>query len=621
MVAPIDRRPNAKVGHRPKRERVSRPTYGLGQFFVEYSLRRRSEGPEHTMEAGMNNRNGFALVATLLVMMLITVVVAASVTGAAAAIRATDLDYRNSKVFYAAEAGAEAIMAQLHDALEDASLDDDELAAITAPTITGFTYTNFSVQKVGAIVIERITDGAFAGLYSLTQRIDIHSEVSDASNNLSAIIVSAKAQAIPIFQFGIFYEKDLEMTNGPPMEFAGWVHSNGSIYISSNNAWYRDAITTPNMAIHNRKDDNGVLNGVYVNDASGNEIQLDFDSRTIPDPAAFRSESDAKFDNRLKTNAYGVDTLRVPLPTGMSPVVVMQPRQVGDVDLVKKAKFAWKADWYIEVDLNSINNTGGDLCSAMTTIRDGGETLPSNAECGNMFTWTWEAFYEGREQRRADVFDINMAQLFAWIGADASKATSIFYVTFNGGGGYDPSGDGLYPIVRVFNGNQLGSPITVATDHPFYVLGDYNVNNWQPAAMVGDAITFLSNAWSDAAHAGPGMTIAANTEINIAILAGHSATACDWFNCGANPYGGGVENYPRFIENWETAPSKILTYRGSLVSLSTSQMAAGQWSYGIYYTAPTRNWMFDTRFEDPANLPPGTPVVGNVIHTAFRPAY
>ncbi len=58
-----------------------------------------------------------------------------------------------------------------------------------------------------------------------------------------------------------------------------------------------------------------------------------------------------------------------------------------------------------------------------------------------------------------------------------------------------------------------------------------------------------------------------------------------------------------------------------LVSLSTSQKAVRLWSYGIYYTAPTRNWMFDTRFEDPANLPPGTPVVGNVIHTAFRPAF
>ena len=566
----------------------------------------------------MNNRNGFALVATLLVMVLITVVVAASVTGAAAAIRATDLDYRNTKVFYAAEAGAEGIMAQLHDALEDASLDDDELAAVTAPTIPGFTYTNFSVQKVGGIVIERVTDGAFAGLYSLTQRVDIHSEVMDGSDNVSGIIVSAKAQAIPIFQFGIFYEQDLEATNGPAMEFAGWVHANGNIYASSNNAWYRDAITTPNMLIHDRKDANNVYNGVYVNDASGNEVQLDFDSRTIPDPAAFRSESDAKFDNRVKTNAYGVDTLRIPLPTGMPPIVIMQPRQAGDVDQVKKAKFAWKADWYIEVNLTPINNVGTNLCNAMTSIRDGGQTLPSNIECDNIFTWTWEAFYEGREQRQADVLDINLAQLFAWTGTDASKMTEIFYVTFTGVGGYDPSADGVYPIVRVFNGGQLGNPITLTTDRPFYIQGDYNVTNWQSSAMVGDAISILSNIWSDAAHSGPALTVAASTEVNIAILAGHSATACDWFDCGANPYGGGIENYPRFIERWQ---GKTLTYRGSLVSLSTSVMAIGQWSYGSYYTAPTRNWMFDTRFEDPANLPPGTPVVGNVIHTAFRPAY
>jgi hypothetical protein len=136
--------------------------------------------------------------------------------------------------------------------------------------------------------------------------------------------------------------------------------------------------------------------------------------------------------------------------------------------------------------------------------------------------------------------------------------------------------------------------------------------------MVGDAINLLSNAWTDAAHASPGLTNASDTEYNIAILAGHSATACDWFVCGANPYGGGLENYPRFIERWS---GKTATYRGSLVSLSTSVMATAPWSYGSYYTAPSRNWMFDTRFEDPANLPPGTPVVGNVIQTAFRPAY
>jgi type II secretory pathway pseudopilin PulG len=570
------------------------------------------------MEAGMKDNKGFALVATLLVMVLITVVVGAAVTGAAAAVRSANLDYRNSRTFYAAEAGAEAVMAQLHDALEDGTLDDEELAAVTAPTIPGFTYTQFNVQKVGGIVIERITDGAFAGLYSLTQRIDIHSEVSDESYNTSGIIVSAKAQAIPIFQFGVFYEQDLEITNGPPMEFAGWVHSNGNIYMSSANAWYRDVITTPSLAIHDRKDENNVLNGVFINDASGNEVQLDFDSRTVPDPATFRAQSDAKFDNRLKTNAYGVDTLRVPLPTGMPPIVVMLPRQAGDVEVVKQAKFAWKADWYVEVDLSSINNMGTDLCGAMVSTRDGGQTLPSNAECGNIFTWTWEAFYEGRENRKADVLDINLAQLFAWTGTDASRVTRIFYVTFRGGGGFDPSGDGVYPVVRLRNGQQLGNPFTVATDHPYYVQGDFNTINWKPASVVGDAVVLLSNAWVDSGHTGPGLTAASSTTYNFAVLAGHSATACDWFVCGTNPYGGGLENYPRFLENWN---GRTATYRGSLVSLSTSVKATAPWSYGVYYTAPTRDWMFDTRFEDPANLPPGTPVVGNVIHTAFRPAY
>ena len=128
----------------------------------------------------------------------------------------------------------------------------------------------------------------------------------------------------------------------------------------------------------------------------------------------------------------------------------------------------------------------------MTSVRDGGQSLPSNAECGNIFSWTWEGFYEGREQRRADVFDIDMAQLFAWTGADASKMTSIFYVTFTGAGGNDPSGDGYYPVVRLRNGALLGNSITVATDYPFYIQGDYNVVNWKPSAMVGDGFASAS---------------------------------------------------------------------------------------------------------------------------------
>ena len=104
-------------------------------------------------------------------------------------------------------------------------------------------------------------------------------------------------------------------------------------------------------------------------------------------------------------------------------------------------------------------------------------------------------------------------------------------------------------------------------------------------------------------------------------MAGHSGTPCDHevTGCGVtSPYGGGLENFPRFLESWS---GFSLTFRGSLVSLSFAQQATGLWSYGSYYQAPIRDWRFDTRFNLPENMPPGTPVVGNVIHTAFRPIF
>ena len=99
---------------------------------------------------------------------------------------------------------------------------------------------------------------------------------------------------------------------------------------------------------------------MYISDASANYVQLTFDSRDTPDPNAFRTKSDASFDNRLQTNAYGVDSLKVPLPDGVDPVVIFQPRNAADTPLEQQAKFAWKADWHVEVDLSAVTGNSGN---------------------------------------------------------------------------------------------------------------------------------------------------------------------------------------------------------------------------------------------------------------------
>ncbi len=578
----------------------------------------------------MRNRDGFALVATMMVLVLMTVLMLAAYNAAVSTTRASTLDYQAARVAYAAEGGADAILAQLADMLEDGVLEDAEFGAVEPPDVEGFEFTDFRVEKTGGVEVETVTDGPFAGLYSLTQKLEVYSAAEDPYGNTSAIIVSAKAQAFPIFQFGVFYEKDLEVSPGPAMDFRGWVHANGNIYMSSNNAYFWNAVTTPNQVIHNKKSRNQVLNGVEISDATGTLQPLDFDSRSHPTAAAFQAQSNAKFDNRLRTNAYDVDSLKLPLPEGVDAYELLRPRDGDDGELERAAKFSWKADFYAIIDLANLNlgqgNTAAELCARMVVTRTGSKEVPGQPDCMQIFDMSWETFWDGREQRYVDVMEIDLAALFNWSGGDPSRVVNVLYVAFvNQPDGRDPSGDGIFPVVRLNNGQVLANPLTVATDRPLYVLRDFNVGPWQPAAVAGDAIIVLSNAWDDTRQQQAQVMrySAATTQIYAAILAGHSATPCDWYEPGcpgiSAQRGGQLENFPRFLENWS---DKELNFSGSLVSMTVAQYAVGQFvCCGSYYRPPIRNWSFDTRFQDPQNLPPGTPVVGNIIHTGFRPVY
>ncbi len=679
----------------------------------------------------LGSKKGFAMAATLGVLALLSALVISVFANAMASFRSGMTDLEKSRSYFAAEAAAESGMAQLAGVLEDALIEDSELAAIGPPDIDGFTYDSFSVVRKGGVVTEQITDGPFSGLFSLTQVVEITAEAVSPDYTRSAIMVTAKAQAIPIFQFGVFFEKDLEITNGPRMDFDGWVHSNGNIFLNSNNQYFGDVITTPNSLYHDRKDSHNGLTGTFIADASANYVQLDFDSRDTPDPNAFRAASDASFDNRVKTSAYDVDSLKVPLPDGVDPAVLVDPRDGTDTQLERQAKFSWKSDWYIEVDLGNVSgnsgagggdspfdvvinhlqalitsfgpgpvtdaledalvqvtdalicidvpdapcalgkldgakdavqaapgppsglpgseqgaliseinqiksdiNSGGNgqsgggggspLCdNGITHTRPLGAGVPTSTECADIFSFSYDKWYEGREELYVDVVDIDVDQLFTWLDAQG-ETTDVVFVTIDGTNPVlDPESDGTYPVIRLVNADRLRAPITFATNHPLYVQGHYNNDaTWYPSALVGDAITFLSTVWDDADHQDAVQIepTAADTEIYAAVMAGHSGTPCDHevSPCAATvPYGGGLENFPRFLEDWNP---EVLMFRGSLVSLTFAQQSTGLWG-GAYYNPPVRDWEFDSRFNEAENMPPGTPVVGNVIHTAFRPIF
>ena len=177
------------------------------------------------------------------------------------------------------------------------------------------------------------------------------------------------------------------------------------------------------------------------------------------------------------------------------------------------------------------------------------------------------------------------------------------------------------PAVRLVNGGTLPTNypgLTIATPQPLYIYGDYNVENnigndlgtnrtthTYPSALMADAITILSDNWSDSVTSK--LPISSSTTVNAAMLAGIVPS---------NPtisgdYSGGMENFFRLLEDWSSG--KILTWNGSMVAMFPSIYATNHWKpTGNYYNAPTRHWAFDNNFTNLSKLPQLTPLPMNL---------
>jgi Tfp pilus assembly protein PilX len=169
---------------------------------------------------------------------------------------------------------------------------------------------------------------------------------------------------------------------------------------------------------------------------------------------------------------------------------------------------------------------------------------------------------------------------------------------------------------------------TVASENPVYVQGDYNAGGGAAfgdphaaAAVIADAVTLLSNQWSDLNSMRNPTALnnrpANSTYYRMAVAAGKNMTFPHIGGTNQD-FGtdGGVHNFLRYIENWGGA---TLHYQGSLVSLYFSQYATGTFKCcTVVYSPPTRDYSFDNLFLNPTNLPPGTPMFQDVVNLSYR---
>jgi len=174
-------------------------------------------------------------------------------------------------------------------------------------------------------------------------------------------------------------------------------------------------------------------------------------------------------------------------------------------------------------------------------------------------------------------------------------------------------------------GNIIAPGLTVVSENPVYIQGDWNANGGfgdphVATAVIADSVTLLSNNWDDrnsftGAHDLTQRT-ATTTWYRVAVIAGKgipfpqpAGTAQDF---GTD---GGAHNFLRYIENWG---GQTLNYRGSIVSFYRSRQAVGIYKCCTdVYSPPTRGYNFDVDFLTPALLPPRTPMFRDVNTTGF----
>jgi hypothetical protein len=176
--------------------------------------------------------------------------------------------------------------------------------------------------------------------------------------------------------------------------------------------------------------------------------------------------------------------------------------------------------------------------------------------------------------------------------------------------------------VRLTNGVTLPyKGLTVATPGPIYIRGHYNApaavqgknetgTNTLPASVVGDAISIQSGNWDDSKSDDSlgSRNKPSDTTVNCAFLCGIVETS-------GSDYSGGVENYPRFMEDWGSG--RKFTYNGSMVVMFPSKYATGQWGNKEVYNPPKREWAFDTNFKKIEQLPPGTPMMRMLVRNRW----
>jgi hypothetical protein len=398
------------------------------------------------------------------------------------------------------------------------------------------------------------------------------------------------------WSYAMFYVDDLEFQPSTAFTINGPIQSSGSLYIGNNNFTSTDRVG---------------YGGDYVNGISPNDTSGSHPTVSAPNFPSNEPPSQVSPFLPFGWNLSSSDTYHQ---------IIEQPPSSG-TDPIANIRMYNQADYRVLID--SSNNITITDYNGNAIVGSGNTKNAYNAITGAITTN--QAIQDNREVTYVRLATLDVGALTTAINngtvASSNNANSgmVLYIkdtTTNGTGVSSKIGGTGTTVttteraIRLKNGSTLpSSGMTIVSENPVYIQGDYNTGGNNPpsdtgtytsptvsgyshnadgspktnAAVYADAINILSANWSDtnSTNSTP-QRAATNTTVNSALVTGEVPSA-------NGNYSGGGENFVRFLEDWSGSAGvqKTFTYYGSMIE----------------YKAPALHWYYDSNFASTA--PPG----------------
>lgn len=326
-------------------------------------------------------QNGSAMVIALLVLALVLAFVALAVSRTTNETIAASNDAAETRAFSAAQASLEVMTRNFDKIFEEklspAPADLTHVTDLLPPDFDStYSFDQKLVQTKDTQTVV-MTGQLLQGLNALRDEWQLDTTATDKTNGVQvALRRQFYNNRIPIFQFGIFYDDDLEIHPGARFDFGGRVHSNASMFMMTSAGLYFSSRVSAVGQIFTDVARNGLAytkwgEKTYIKNASGNYVQLMHDMGSVltaPTNGTAVFASNADMPTVYKNTNWAANKAQF-----QGNLLSDQPRL--DLPLVIASKINGKSLGYIELIKRGINvkdlyNNGTTVTAVPTTAED-----------------------------------------------------------------------------------------------------------------------------------------------------------------------------------------------------------------------------------------------------------